>query len=110
MRVLKVMFSLILLLMLAATVRASLDRGVLEATRALWPDRWFQATLADAYCAFLTFFAWVAYKERGWAARGSWLIAILLLGNLAMATYMLRQLFRLRPGEGAEALLLRRAG
>lgn len=108
MRALRILFLVILLVMIVVTVRATLERGVLEAGRALWPDRWFQATLADAYCGFLTFFAWVAYKERSMTARSLWLVAILALGNLAMAAYVLRQLALLRPGEGAEALLLRR--
>jgi hypothetical protein len=36
------------------------------------------------------------------------LVAILLLGNIAMAIYVLTQLARLRPGEPVANLLLRR--
>ena len=37
------------------------------------------------------------------------LLLLLALGNLAMAAYVLLQLARLKPGGGAEELLLRRA-
>ena len=96
--------------MLVITVTASLNQplwqwGGLTAE----PDRWWTwATLADAYFGFLTFYAWVFYKERGFAARVGWFVAIMLLGNIAMAIYVLTQLARLRPGEPVSNLLLRR--
>ena len=96
--------------MLVITVTASLHQplwqwGGLTAE----PDRWWTyATLADAYFGFLTFYAWVFYKERGSIARAGWFVAIMLLGNFAMATYVLMQLARLRPGEPVATLLLRR--
>ena len=55
----------------------------------------FAQTLMDAYFGFLTFFGWVAYKEQGWIARGSWFVAIMLLGNFAMSGYLLWQLSRI---------------
>ena len=39
----------VLTVMLYVTVSASLHQDVLTATRLLWPDPWFRATLADAY-------------------------------------------------------------
>ncbi len=72
-------------------------------------DRWFIATLFDAYWGFLTFYVWVAYKETGFMARVLWLIAILLLGNIAMAVYCLRELFRVPAGAPLASILLRRA-
>ena len=70
---------------------------------------WFVATLFDAYFGFLWFWAWIAYKETSNLARGAWLAGVLLLGNIAMAAYMLLQLRKLPPGAGADVLLLRRA-
>jgi len=104
------LFGGILAAMLVITVTASLNQplwqwGGLTAE----PDRWWTwATLADAYFGFLTFYAWVFYKERGIVARVGWFVAIMLLGNIAMAIYVLTQLARLRPGEPASNLLLRR--
>ncbi|MES2488824.1 MAG: DUF1475 family protein [Pseudomonadota bacterium] len=69
---------------------------------------WFVATLLDAYFGFLWFWAWIAYKERSWLSRLAWLVLILGLGNMAMATYMLIQLYRLPTDAKIEDLLLRR--
>lgn len=69
---------------------------------------WLIATLFDAYFGFLWFWLWVAYKETGWLSRGAWLLLILLTGNMAMAAYVLIQLWRLPAGAGVEQLLLRR--
>ncbi len=71
---------------------------------------WFIATLFDTYFAFLTFWLWLAWKERAWLPRVAWLIAILLLGNIAMAAYMLIQLFRLPRTASLDQLLARRNG
>jgi hypothetical protein len=106
---LKLLFAAILLLMLHATATAMRQRGLFEAGAALWPDAWFRATLADAYCGFVTFYAWVFYKERAWAARLGWLAAVLALGNIAMSAYVLLALFRLPAGADVERLLLRDA-
>ena len=107
---LTLLFGGILAAMLVITVTASLNQplwqwGGLTAE----PDRWWTwATLADAYFGFLTFYAWVFYKERTALARAGWFVAIMLLGNIAMATYVLVQLARLRRGEPVASLLLRR--
>ena len=107
--VLLVLFSTILFGMLAATIRASLDRSILEVGSQLTSDLWFQATLVDAYFGFLTFYVWVAYKEVSNLGRVVWLVAIMLLGNIAMSIYMLRQLWRWDTSQGAAGLLLRNA-
>jgi hypothetical protein len=104
---LKLLFGAVLAVMLYVTVTAGLERGLFEAGAALWPDRWFRATLVDAYCAFLTFYAWVFYRERTWARRGLWFVAIMAFGSIAMSVYVLARLFRLPPGAGVERLLLR---
>lgn len=107
--ILKTLFRSILFAMLVVTVTASLrqplwDWGGLTSE----PDRWWTiATLADAYFGFLTFYAWVYYKESTATARAGWFVAIMLLGNIAMAAYVLRQLSRLRPDDPMSALLLR---
>ncbi len=103
------LFAAILVAMLGVTTWASLTQPIWE-WRGLVnrPDHaWTIATLFDAYFGFLTFYAWVHYKER-WPARIGWFVAIMLLGNFAMASYVLLQLLRLRPGDGPAQLLLRR--
>jgi len=105
---LKFLFTLILLAMLAITTMASLDRGVFQALGDLWTDLWFKATLMDAYFGFLTFYVWVAYKERSNRARILWFILIMCFGNIAMAIYVLIQLFRMTPDEPMETLLTKK--
>ncbi len=105
---LKLFFTLVLLAMLAVTTTASLDRGVFEAAADLWTDPWFRATLADAYFGFLAVYLWIAYKEPSWGRRVLWFVLLMLLGNIAIAVYLLLQLFRLPPSATVEDLLLRR--
>lgn len=105
---LRALFAAILLAMLAVTVSASLHQGVFEAGRALWPDPWFRATLADAYFGFITVYVWIAYRESTWIGRGVWFVLLMLLGNIAIAVYMLIRLFGVRTNAPLEDVLLRR--
>ncbi|KAB2843050.1 DUF1475 domain-containing protein [bacterium] len=105
---LKLLFSAILIAIISATVWASQHYSVWQAFSDLWRDPWGRATLFDAYFAFLTFYVWVFYKERCWAYRLLWFVLVMGFGNIGMSLYMLIQLFRLRPGEGVEELLLKR--
>jgi len=98
-------FLFVLLVMVGVTTWASLHENVVAAFLRLARDPWGLATLADAYFAFLVFWLWVAWKEGCWSSRIIWLLAILLLGNLAMAAYVLIELTRV---DGVEALLTRR--
>jgi hypothetical protein len=109
---LKILFAAILVTMIVCTGYATSQQSVLQ-----WggltsgPDRyWTIATLFDAYFGFLTFYVWVAYKERGWLPKLLWFIAIMALGNMAMACYVLLQLVRLRPDQPASAILAARNG
>jgi hypothetical protein len=104
---LRLSFIVVLLAMLAVTSWASNLVALWETPRAVATHPWFIATLFDTYFAFLTFYCWVAYKETSNVARVAWLLAILLLGNIAMATYLLIQLFRLPTNARIEELLLR---
>jgi len=108
---LRALFVAIFVAMLAGTVRASLDQALFDVPPEVYLNPWFQVTLLDAYCAFLTFFVWVAWKEGRLAARVLWFIAIMLWGNFALATYMLVELFRI-PADGplAAVFVTRRPG
>jgi hypothetical protein len=100
----------VLSLMLYVTISASLQQDIISATRQLWPDPWFRATLADAYCGFLFFWLWVAWREQSVPKGALWFVLIMTLGNLAMASYLLLQLRRLQPNEEIETLLMWRRG
>lgn len=95
---------LVLALMLYVTVSASLHQDVVSATRQLWPDPWFRATLADAYCGFIFFWLWVAWREQSVAKTILWFVLIMTLGNIAMAAYVLMQLRQIRSGENLGSL------
>lgn len=106
---------LALAVLLAVSIWASSHVGVMPALQDLLArpaegyNPWFWATMADAYCGFLWFWLWVAYRETGAAAKLVWLLVILALGNMGMAAYVLLALRRLPAGAGVEQLLLRRA-
>ena len=101
----------IFVVMIGVTLWAGSQASLLDpAVRAAYNAQpWAVATLFDAYCGFLTFFVWVAYRERGLGVKILWLVLILLLGNIAMSFYVLLQLFRMKPGEPLSSLLTSRA-
>jgi uncharacterized protein DUF1475 len=102
---LTVLFAGILALMIGVTTWASLDRSVFDAGD-LFADRWFVATFCDAYCGFVTFYVWVAYRESSIVARLIWFVAIMALGNIAVALYLLIAIWRLKATDSWDRLLL----
>ena len=105
----KALFGAIFVWMIVVTVRSSLAMPLWDAIPGFMANPWAVATLWDAYCGFLTFFVWVAYKESSTTGRVVWFVLIMCLGNIAMSAYVLIQLFRLKQGDGFERLLLREA-
>lgn len=106
---LRVFFIIVLVSMLGVTSWASRQCALWEIPGSVGGHPWFIATLFDTYWAFLTFYCWLAYKERSWLARIAWLAGVLLLGNIAMAVYMLIQLFRVPATARMEDILLSKA-
>jgi hypothetical protein len=108
---LKVLFAAIFLYMLGMTTWVQLHKSISTcADEFSWSTSpWAVATLFDAYFGFITFYVWVAYKERGWAAKAIWFVLVMALGNIAMSAYVLLQLFKLRPEQPAYAILQREA-
>ncbi len=101
-------FCLVLVAMLGVTGWASSEVALWKTPRAVATHPWFIATLFDAYFGFTAFWIWLAWRESGALARAAWLVAILLLGNIAMAAYVLVELWRLPPGSTASALFTRK--
>ena len=89
--VLKLLFAGIFIYMVSMITWVSLHKSIMlspnEFSWALTP--WAVATLFDAYFGFVTFYAWVFYKETSWLARMVWFVAIMGLGNIAMNRYPL---------------------
>lgn len=108
---LRVVFLVVLGSMLAVTSWASLQTPLTHIPREVLGHPWFIATLFDAYWGFVTFFVWLAWKEQSAMARVLWFVAVIALGNIAMATFMLRELFRVPAGGALDAVFKeRRAG
>jgi hypothetical protein len=97
----------VLLGMVALTVVAVREASLMEAGAVLWDDAWFRLTLADVYFGLLIVYLWVCYKERKLWSKIAWLVLFVTLGNMAVSTYILIQLFKVRPGDSMESLLLR---
>lgn len=106
---LKLIFTFIFLIILAATLWASRQMPFWETPREIVAHPWFIATLVDTYLAFFTYWLWVAYRERSFIAAAVWLLLIFALGNLAMAAYALIALWRLPANAKVEDFLLRPA-
>ncbi|AZZ36035.1 DUF1475 domain-containing protein [Bdellovibrio sp. qaytius] len=100
-----ILFSLILLAMLAVTSWASSYESVIVATKRLVAEPWMVATLFDAYFGFLTFFVWVCYKESKFLNKVIWFVAIMILGNIAMSVYVLLEVHRLKDHFTMQKLL-----
>lgn len=105
---LRVLFAVVIGSMLWVTSWASGQCALFAIPREVFTHPWFIATLFDAYWGFITFYVWVAWKERALAARILWFLAIILLGNLAMAAYLLRELFAVDSSAGLDRVITQR--
>ena len=94
--------------MIVLNIRTSLTVSLWSAWPGFVASPWAVATLWDAYFGFLTFYIWVAWRERTSAARILWFTLIMCLGNIAISGYMLIQLARLKSYDSMETLLKRR--
>jgi hypothetical protein len=101
-------FSLVLAAMIWVTMWASLQVPIWQIPPGVGGHPWFIATLFDTYFAFLTFFCWVAYKENSVWRSVLWLLGILLLGNFAIASFCLIQLFKVHANAPLRDVLLRK--
>jgi len=106
--VLRIFFAVVLGSMLWVTTWASSQVSLFAIPRSVGAHPWFIATLLDAYWGFFTFYLWLAYKEVTWLSRMLWFVAVVLLGNIAMACYCLVQLCRVPTNTKIEQILLRR--
>ncbi len=108
---LRALFLVVIASMLGVTTWASLHTPLFAIPREVFTHPWFIATLFDAYWAFVAFYVWVAWKEQSSVARLLWFVAIIALGNIAIAAYMLRELFRVPPtGPLADVFTRRNSG
>lgn len=105
---LRALFVLVLGSMLLVTSWASVRCPLFDIPSDVLWHPWFIATLVDAYWGFITFFVWVAWKEQDGIARILWFLAVVLLGNIAMALYFLRELWAIRTPDEIGLVFTRR--
>lgn len=106
------LFLVVLGSMLGVTTWAGAQQPLGEFVRsAAMREPWVIATLLDAYWGFVAFFVWVAWKEQALTARVLWFLSLIALGNIAIAAYMLRELFAI-PASGpvGDLFIQRRPG
>lgn len=94
-----------MVLLLAFTIRATLERSILDNAH-LMSDAWFQVTLLDAYLGFAIFYFWVAWKEQTLVSRILWFMLIMVFGNMATTFYVLLQLWKLDPDRPSFEILI----
>ena len=105
---LRALFLVVIASMLGVTMWASLHTPLFNIPREVFTHPWFIATLFDAYWAFIAFYVWVVWKERSPGARLLWFVTIILLGNISIAVYMLRELFAVPASGPLDAVFTRR--
>lgn len=55
---------------------------------------WGRVTLVDLYVALLLGWLWIAWREHSSARAAVWLAAVVVLGSLALATYVAQAAWR----------------
>jgi hypothetical protein len=102
------LFGAIFVWMVVMTTLTSLEMPIWKAFDTFGDNPWAVATLWDAYFGFVTFYVWVAWKEKRMNRKLLWFVLIMGLGNITMSLYVLRELFRLPAGASPEAILTAR--
>ncbi len=71
-------------------------------------EPWGLATMFDAYFGFLAFWLYVAWRERSGLSRVVWFVALMALGNFAIAGYALACLFTAPADASLETIFFTR--
>jgi hypothetical protein len=90
----------------AITGKAGLN--VLDGYITVCSEPWGLATMFDAYFGFLAFWLFVAWRERSGLSRVLWLVALMALGNFAIAAYALACLFKTPADASLETIFFTR--
>jgi len=79
--------------MLSVTIWSSLQESIMLQGH-LFNEPWFLATLTDTYLAFLLFYLWIFFTEKGALKKGVYLVLVLCLGNIAMGLMITYRAYR----------------
>jgi hypothetical protein len=102
---LKILFSILLIWVTYTVVTTSMQSNLFKEWDFLGTIPWMRATLWDFYTNALIIYLWICYKEKSVFAKVVWLILMFALGSIASCTYVLIQLFWLKPTEGIKEFL-----
>ena len=100
-------FATVLISMLLTCFWAGSHQNMFDYFNEQGSNPWFVATLMDCYWGFFIFYLWLVYKENSWLIRIPWLIAIVCLGNIAIATSAIVKVVRLPSDASVEDFLLK---
>jgi len=104
---LKVLCIVIFAAMLAVTIVTSMRQNLMDVLPRMIHDPWTVATFVDFYFNILLISAWMAYKENHAGRALGWFVSFVLLGSMATSIYVLVQIWKLKPGQSAEKILVR---
>jgi hypothetical protein len=103
------LFTIVFLWMIYTVVQTCFESNLFKEWNYLGSIPWMQATLWDFYANIFVLLIWVYYKETNLGSKGLWTVLFICLGSIAVTGYVLVQLFKLKPGEGLEKILLKRS-
>ena len=106
---LKILFLGMALFMTFLAIKTSLESNIFQLDPLVLNEPWFKTTLVDFYFNITIISTWVLYKEAHLGRSILWIIAFVLLGSIATAFYVFLQLIKLKPSEGFESVLMRKA-
>jgi hypothetical protein len=76
------------IIMMILIIDAAMEKSIATIFESLWREKWGVVTLVDLYAGFAIVGIWIAYCERSAKRWLPWIIALLLLGNVATLAYI----------------------
>jgi hypothetical protein len=93
MRAVRVLAVVAVLVMLATIAFGAISGDFAREGSSIWSLAWGKVTLIDLYVGVVLFATWVALREKRPVVVGGWWLALIILGNLAAAVYLVRASF-----------------
>ncbi len=82
------------MVVVASIVLSWTEMGLWEGLRTIAATKWGVTTLVDLYAGLAFVGAWIMLVERGRPRAIGWILALLLMGNLATLVYVALRAFR----------------
>ncbi|HWZ23106.1 MAG TPA: DUF1475 family protein, partial [Cytophagaceae bacterium] len=104
-RILRYTLPFLLLFMIYMIVTTSLESNLYKEWDYLGAIPWMRATLWDFYANILLIYLWVIYKEKSISIKILWAILFFCLGSVASISYVLIQLYKVKPDADIKEVL-----